>query len=74
MNTKLYGKVIEYNELVGIIIGNDGVSYSFSRDNVIDANIGINSVVSFTPDYIYTEETRMYIARNVSLVKKRGGE
>ena len=39
MNTKLYGKVIEYNELVGIIIGNDGVSYSFSRDNVIDANM-----------------------------------
>ncbi len=70
-NIKLYGKIIEFDNLTGYInCASDQNKYYFSQDNVIGKEVKSNDAVSFTPEYLKTPEIQVYVARDVKLIKR----
>lgn len=68
---KLYGKIMEFDSLTGYIecIG-DNNKYYFSQDNVIGKEVKPEDAVSFTPEYLNTPEIQVYVARDVTSLKR----
>ena len=66
---KIYGKVIEYNGVYGIIKGVDGIDYKLLDKNIIDKNISVSDNVVFECERFKTCEVIVNIARFVKILK-----
>lgn len=65
---KKIGKVLEYDEYIGVIIDEDSNKYIFKNDDVLN-EIKIGDLVEFTPEVFETIEIKELMAR---FIKKTG--
>lgn len=67
---KCYGKIVEYDEYVGTVLGIDGNNYMFVDNDLVDKDVKKGDFVSFDKDLYKDVELTRYMARFVKRINE----